>query len=110
MLTFIRWIFGIPLAVFITAFAVFNRQNVEVFWSPINEPVNIPLYFIGLGLMAFGFIIGGIIVWLNQGSLRSAKRKQNKQIKTLEKELKNASENIKDGTPPSDFFPALPGK
>ncbi len=108
MIAFIRWIFGVALAVLVTAFAVFNRQDVEVIWSPMHESEHLPLYAVGLGMMAVGFFIGGAMVWFNQGSLRSEKRKQKKQIKHLEQELETASDLIKTGVPQSDLFPSLP--
>lgn len=110
MMSFIRGIFGLALAVLVTAFAVFNRETVSLAWSPLHDPQDLPLYAVGLGMMAVGFVLGGVMVWLNQGTVRKTKRKQSKQIKSLEKELESINENIKSGMPASDFFPALPKK
>lgn len=104
---FLRWIIGFLIALCLAAFAVFNRTSVPLNWSPVHPPLDVPLYLIGLTLMAIGFVLGGGIVWMNMSGLRREKRRQKKQIKILEKELEAVNEN-KGAEAPSDFFPALP--
>lgn len=109
MMSLIRGIAGFILAALLTAFAIFNRQNVEVSFSPVHEPLSLPLYLVVLGMFAGGFLIGGFIVWVNAGSTRKLTRKQRKQLKALEKELEHIKETDQGTTPPpADFFPALP--
>lgn len=110
MMSMIRNITGFLLAAALVAFALFNRGDVNVIYSPVNEPLILPLYLIVLGMFAFGFMIGGIVVWLNMAPERRTRRQQNKKIKALEKELKAAHDHHDPAPakPPSDFFPALP--
>ncbi len=107
-MSLIRWIIGFLIAVIVTAFAVSNRHMALLYFSPLHPPLEFPLYVIGLGLIAFGFLLGAFTVWLNSASIRRSKRKQSKHIKTLEKALDAVNENGKAHSPPSDFFPALP--
>ncbi len=106
-MAFIRSLIALLIAFCIAGFAVMNRNDVEVFWSPINQAYTVPLYVIILGSLIAGFLIGGIVVWLNHGGLRRTSRKQKKHIKDLEKELSKIETDPLAETPPSDFFPAI---
>lgn len=106
---FLKTVFSFVLASTLTVFAIFNRQTTEFSYSPLHDPVQIPLYLICLSFLATGFICGGFIVWINAGKLRKTKRQQRKTIKSLEKEL-GAFEQNKAQTPPSELFPSLPYK
>ncbi len=107
-MSLIRWIIGFLVAVIVTVFAISNRHAATFYFSPLHSPLEFPLYVIGLGLLAFGFLLGSLTVWLNSAPVRSARRKQKKHIKTLEKALDAINENKEIQSPPSDFFPALP--
>lgn len=109
-MNFVRGIIGFFLAVFLAGFAVLNRHDVSVVISPAHEALDLPLYLIALGLMAIGFVIGGVFVWMNGASGRRVRRQQRKTIKGLEKELQNIDKDDVSATssPPSEFFPALP--
>lgn len=108
-MTLLRSLIGFVIALAAAAFAIANRQSVDVVYSPIHDPITLPLYLIVLGLTALGFILGGIFVWISMGTLRKTKRQQKKLIKTLEKELKAVNENDAISiSPSSEFFPVLP--
>ncbi|MCB1720971.1 MAG: LapA family protein [Alphaproteobacteria bacterium] len=107
---FIRAIFGFIIAIALVAFAVSNRQNIALNYSPVHDPLEIPLYLLTLLFMALGFIFGALIMWLNTAPTRRRSRQQRKTIKALEKELANA-QNKKTSpanVPPSELFPTLP--
>ena len=108
-MSLVRAIFGFILAIALTAFAISNRQGVELIYSPIHEPLEVPLYLIALLFMATGFMLGAIATWFNGGKTRKIKRQQRKTIKALEKELSSLSKGKDEAAaPPSEFFPALP--
>lgn len=109
-MSLIRTIFGFFLAVILTVFAIFNRQRVEVVFSPVHDSFEVPLYLIALCMLGIGFFVGALAVWLNDGSSRRLKRRQRKTIKTLERELENLKKAEEPETPPSDFFPNLPSR
>ena len=104
----ILWILGFIIAVSVTAFAVFNRHAIDAFWSPFHPPLQIPLYAVGIGFMAYGFIAGAVIVWFSGGSVRKSRRQQLRKIRELQKDLEEADDKYKQAVPPADFFPALP--
>ena len=107
---FIRAVFGFIIAIALTAFAIANRQSVPLTYSPLHDPLNVPLYFIALGFLAAGFILGAIIVWVSGGAARRTGRKQRKTIKALEKDLaKLEHKAMNTNAPPAaELFPALP--
>lgn len=105
----IKAIFGLLVACIVAVFAVLNRHSVLVYWNPlIVEGIDLPLYIVGLGLMALGFIVGAVSVWLNFGSLRSERRKQKKAIKKLQSELGQAKQTqISDINAAKEYLPTL---
>ena len=110
-MAFFRTIFGFIIAVLLIGFAVSNRQATTLIYSPIHDPLEVPLYLIALIFLATGFILGGLIVWTNSAPTRKVKRQQRKTIKALEKELGTLqTKSSNDRKPDSEFFPALPAK
>lgn len=107
---FIRAIFGFIIAIGLMVFAVANRQSIPLNYSPLHEPLELPLYMLTLGFMATGFILGAILMWMNAAPTRRIKRQQRKTIKTLEKEIAALeSQNEKTFQPPApELFPVLP--
>lgn len=107
---FIRSLIALILTAIIAIFAVMNREDVSVLWSPFHEEIVLPLYAVILGSLLAGFVVGGCVVWVNNSGLRKTRRQQKKKIKGLEKELTEAQMLHAHDAPPSDFFPALPAK
>ncbi len=83
----LRGIIGLVLAILVAAFAVANRQGVEIIWSPLHPSVTIPVYALALGLLIIGFAMGGLMAWLGSLPVRLHKHKQAKAIRRLEQEL-----------------------
>ena len=108
----VRWIAGFVFTVVLAAFAVANRELVSVIWSPLHDPVELPLYLIAAGAFVSGFLFGGIIVWMNGGSVRREKRRQGKVLKDLERKVESMEGRGFDSSsaqpPGRDFFVALP--
>ncbi|MEM7651006.1 MAG: LapA family protein [Pseudomonadota bacterium] len=109
-MSLIRAILGFIMALALTGFAVSNRQDTTLIYSPLHDPLEVPLYLIALLFMAAGFILGAMAVWFNGAKTRKLKRQQRKTIKTLEKELSEIKKTQLESEkqPPSEFFPALP--
>lgn len=95
----IRWIVGFAIALLTVAFAVLNLKPVPLVWSPFHDPIELPLYLVGLGLMAIGFLIGALTVWLNTDPLHLQRWHQRKKIKNLEKEIKTLHEGTGEKAP-----------
>jgi len=110
-MSFFRTILAVILTVLVAAFAAFNTQPVEVLYSPIHDPMMVPLYIIALGGVAIGFVAGAFMVWLNSSTLRKDRRKKKKEIKHLEKEVTKLKEDKFSPKPPAqEMFPALPSQ
>ena len=107
-MAFLRALIGFVITIAVLLFASGNLHTVEVFYTPFTPALELPLYLIALGLMGFGFVCGGILVWINEGKARKDRRRQRKEIKNLQKELSASNENGTPKDPPADFFPALP--
>lgn len=88
---FICWIIGFFITICIAIFVVMNRAFVDVYWNPlvIDQFISLPLYVLILGCLAFGFLIGALIVWFNMGGLRQERRRQKKEIRNLEIKMKH---------------------
>lgn len=106
---FISWLIALFITVSLPVFVVFNNETANVVISPFHDAYNVPVYLVGIGGIAIGFLTGGIMVWTNGGKIRHQKRKQAKQIKALNKQLETQHPNNAE-TPPSDFFPSLPSR
>lgn len=76
-------------AVLCIGFALVHMQVVELTFSPMHDPIELPLAAVALGLFAAGFIIGGFMVWLNGHDTRRNLRLQNKKVKNQSKELED---------------------
>lgn len=109
----IKTILGFCIAIALIAFSVQNRDLIDIQYSPLHASFTLPIYAIGLGGLLIGFILGGTLVWINDGHLRREKRHQKKHIKSLEKDLETLNTpELKDtkNAPASDLFPTLPKK
>ena len=97
-----KLIFGllvIPLGVLLTALAVVNRIPATLVLDPLGgaDPhlaVDVPLFLLMLGALAFGLLIGGLATWLGQSKWRRMARQRGqesthwrRQADRLEKEL-----------------------
>lgn len=105
----IRWILGFAIAILFAGFAAMNRQNVTLYFTPVHDPIEWPLFAIVLGFSALGFLIGAMVVWMNDGKLRREKRLQKRQIKKLKAELDKNDILLPNEAPKPDtaLFPAL---
>lgn len=104
---FIRIVVAFIITVLTLGFAVMNRQDVTLVWSPFHEHLTLPLFIVALATAATGFLFGACLIWLNGGRGRREKRKQKREIKSLQKELESLkSEKIPQAqTPALELFP-----
>ena len=95
-MSIIRWIISLPLIVGAIFFALEHPDIVSITWSPTQEPIELPLYFVVLIAIGTGFLLGAAITWLSMGNLRKERRQQKKLIKRLEKDIHDADEQLND--------------
>ena len=82
----LRWLFTVPLALFLIVFAVNNRHLVDVSLWPLDFVVSWPLFvFVYIGVVA-GFIAGAAIAWASavQRHRRSRRRRNQNEAQTIE--------------------------
>lgn len=94
MMKILRWIAAVPLIVAAVLFALAHNQPVEFYWSPINDPLTLPLYTLALGLCALGFVIGAVAAWLGMGRVRRDRRALKKTVRQLEKDLAATNDSL----------------
>jgi uncharacterized integral membrane protein len=90
MMSFIRWILSLIIAVAAVLFALGNRDDIPFTWSPLHDPVTLPVFVPVLIALLGGFIAGGFVVWVNAAPVRADRRRQRKQIAKLEEELRDS--------------------
>ena len=65
MLALLRWLIGFGFAACVLTFAVLNRESVTLTYTPIHDPLEMPMYAMGLGLLALGYIFGALTIWIS---------------------------------------------
>jgi uncharacterized membrane protein YciS (DUF1049 family) len=90
MIKLVRSIFSVIVAAILIVFSLGNRQTASIIWSPIHQSAELPVYLLLLIALLIGFIIGGIMVWLNYIPIKRLNKKQNKKIINLEKKLESS--------------------
>lgn len=87
--TLLAWLFTLPVIAGSVIFALYNPQRHPVILNPFRDAIDLPLYVPVLGAVAFGFLFGAIMTWAAMGRLRSQCRTQQKEIKSLQKQVSN---------------------
>lgn len=87
-MTFFRYIFSTLIAIVAVIFAVGNMQSAEVFYSPFDAALELPVSVIALGSAAIGFFFGGLFIWCLHGPLSTKADKKRAQVYGLIKENK----------------------
>jgi lipopolysaccharide assembly protein A len=65
MLRFIRLLLAAVAIVVLVAFAIANRQPVEVSFAPLPVVMELPLYGVFMIGLVFGVLIGGTFIWFS---------------------------------------------
>ena len=89
---FFSWIFSTLIAVVAVVFAVSNMQEAEIFYSPFETALMLPVSVIALGSMALGFFFGGLFIWCLHGPLSTKADKKRAQVYGLIKENEKLKE------------------
>ncbi len=99
------WILGLPVAAVATAFAVANRQPIDVDLWPLPITVTMGLYLAVLGALALGLIVGLLMGWASVSSKKAAKtRAANAKVRDLEREI----DQLRSQIPAPDAAKSLP--
>jgi uncharacterized integral membrane protein len=78
----------VPLFLVVIVFSVTNRGMVELnLWPVLTEPVSFPVYGIALVGLFIGFVLGGIVSWIQNGHTRRRVRDLQKQSEADQREI-----------------------
>ena len=84
---FASWVLVVAVAISFAAFAVANREWVEVSLAPLPISFGLPLFAIIIAVLALGAMIGGAAVWLSGAKQRRLARRTRRLAGQLEREL-----------------------
>ncbi len=99
MIAFFRALISLCITIAAIVFALANQQKVLLSWSPVNDPISLPVFAVGLGGAFIGLIAGALLMWLQSFRLHMKLHHERQQIKTLEKELDAARNPITQSIP-----------
>jgi hypothetical protein len=110
----VNWIVGVPVAIAVVAFAVANRQWVEVSIDPFSREdpyaaIGMPLWALLFCGLFLGAIAGWIACWLAQGKWRKAARESRSEAARLRGEMDalKAGAAARERLPvPTESFPS----
>lgn len=97
----IYWSATLAIAIVLTAFAVPNRERVDVVLWPFLT-LEAPLYLVTLLALLVGFLVGAFIAWINGRHWRRTARQRARRIEALERELAATQARL----PQPDLTPA----
>jgi uncharacterized integral membrane protein len=88
MMSVLKWIVLLPIAVLVLCFAVANRHSVTIYFNPLvaedqEYSLAVPVYLILLLVLMGGVAIGGVAAWLAQGKHRRAARRARAEVDRL---------------------------
>lgn len=107
---FLKWLLTLPFIVGAVLFALANPQIVDLQWTPFNQTMHLPLYFIALFFLGVGFLLGAIIAWIGMGKTRRERRQYKRENKQLERDINDANEQLTAALAKQKTSPALPPK
>ncbi|MDB5510770.1 MAG: LapA family protein [Enterovirga sp.] len=91
MLSFLKALVLLPIALVVVLLSVANRAPVTFSFDPFANgapelAVTLPLFAVVLGSLALGVILGGFGSWIAAGKQRRARRSSSREINRLKAE------------------------
>lgn len=84
---YLSWLITLPLTVIAISFAVSNLMPVQLSLWPFPFFMEVPAFALVLVTLVFGFLMGGLTVWVGQHHHRKAERQHQSRADKLQKEL-----------------------
>lgn len=107
----LSWLIFIPFALVVVVFAVSNRGPIAVDFWPLPFSFDIPLYYLSLGTLAFGFFFGALLTWLSVAKWRVIAMSRKKDTDYAEAEVERLQQKIRTlegrAAPKQEVLPAL---
>ena len=109
-MAFLRTVCGLLTALVLTGFALANSQPASVIYSPVHDPLEVPLYLVAGSCLGGGFVLGGLLVWINNAHRRRTTRRQRRSLH-LPAGAAQARQNPGGHEPHgAELFPVLPAQ
>lgn len=90
MMKYFSWFITIPLTVLSLMFLIGNTHDVSLYYWTNTPPYELPLYAVGLAMLAVGFLGGAFFVSLNYYALRHEHWKVKRRLARIETELEES--------------------
>jgi len=83
---FFSWVIGLPVIVVAVVFAINNQDAIALNLWPFPYEPSMPVFWVVLGMLLIGVILGVFLTWLAQGKYRSMARSYRSQAISLRTE------------------------
>ena len=93
---FLQYVLKVIAVIFIIGFVALNRDVIDIYYSPLSDPLQIPLWLVGLLLFSFGFTIGILLIWLDSYKYKRDLRSTRKKLDDAEKDRETLGETLHD--------------
>jgi uncharacterized integral membrane protein len=103
----LRWVIGLPLALFVIVFAISNRQRVALRFDPFTtgetaNAIEMPLWLLFFAGIVLGVITGWTGSWFAQGKHRKRARELQGDVARLQSENRSLIEKHGVATPQTE--------
>lgn len=97
MKRFFSWLVGLPLTIVMIAFAVANRNVINVSFDPLTQQdpwfaLDLPVWVLFYAGILLGLVVGWFSAWFNQSKWRRATRKARSDLDTARRENERAKQ------------------
>lgn len=82
-----RILIAAPFLIILALFALSNPEPVKLALWPTDFGLEMPLSLAILAAMAIAFLLGGMVVWLNELGQRRRARRAEERVRLLESEV-----------------------
>lgn len=109
----IRWLLTVICLSTLLTWALLNRSDVLFDFSPVHDPVKVPIYALIMVTALIGFLWGTLITWLHATTDRLERRLLRREVGVLEKkvaELESAALLANPNAAISGLIPSEPKK
>jgi H+/Cl- antiporter ClcA len=106
----LRWVIGLPIAIFVVGFAIANRRFVTLSFDPFTQTnpsvfIDLPLWILFFVGILVGLFVGWIGAWFAQGKHRKAAKESRNEVGRLQAELSEARKANQQESPAQDVVP-----
>lgn len=103
-----RLLIAAPFLLLLVLFALTNRAPVTLGLWPTGISLQAPLSLVILAAAAIAFLVGGLLVWVNELGQRRRARRAEAQLRKLEEEVQALRARLGIAAPAGAASAALP--